>query len=216
MTALLIVLGIVAFLIVLLILPVTVSASFENELTAKVSYLFFHYKILPQPEKPEQLEKEDEKKKTEKQKENSSISKLKGIIKQKGLSGFLNIVKDFVSIGTGAAKQLFSHVTVHHASVYIDVADEDAAQAAILYGYTCSVVYPAMSLLVNNLKCKEYEIHVQADFNEKKSKVQFSLKAHVALLYLLKIMLTALFQSLKVLKAAQINTTKKNKENGKV
>jgi hypothetical protein len=216
MTALIIVLGIVIFLLFLLILPITVSANFENELTAKVSYLFFHYKILPQPEKPKQLEKNNKEKKEEKQEENSTISKIKGIINQKGLPGFLNIIKDFVSVGTGAAKKLFSRVTIQTVSVHIEVADEDAAQAAILYGYTCSVVYPAMSLLVNNLKCKEYQIHIHADFKEKKSKVQFYIKAQVRLLFILKITLTALLQSLKVLKDTRINTTKKNKENEKV
>ena len=211
MTALIIILCIILFFFILLLFPVTVYAGFEDELTAKITYLFIHYKILPQPEKPEQKEEEDKKEeeKDEKQKENGTISKIKGIIKQKGLSGFLDIIREFVSIGTGSAKKLFSHIVIDNISVDIAVADEDAAQAAIFYGYTCSVAYPAMALLVNNMKCKKYHIHINADFNENESIVQFKIKAQIQLLFIFSSALPALFKSLKVLKAVKINPTNK-------
>jgi hypothetical protein len=188
-----------------------VYAGFEDELTAKVTYLFIHYKILPQPEKSKQKEEEDKKEeeKEEKQQENDTISKIKGIIKQKGLSGFLDIIKEFVSIGTGSAKKLFSHIIINNISVDIAVADEDAAQAAIFYGYTCSVVYPAMALLVNNMKCKKYHIHINADFNENESKVQFKIKAQIQLLFIFSSALPAFFKSLKVFKEARISPANK-------
>ena len=211
MTALIIILCIILFFFILLLFPVTVCAGFEDELTAKVTYLFIHYKILPQPEKPEQKEEEDKKEeeKDEKQKENGTISKIKGIIKQKGLSGFLDIIREFVSIGTGSAKKLFSHIVIDNISVDIAVADEDAAQAAIFYGYTCSVAYPAMALLVNNMKCKKYHIHINADFNENESKIQFKIKAQIQLLFILSSAVPALFKSLKVIKEAKISPTNK-------
>jgi len=211
MTALIIILCIILFFFILLLFPVTVCAGFEDELTAKVTYLFIHYKILPQPEKPEQKEEEDKKEeeKDEKQKENGTISKIKGIIKQKGLSGFLDIIREFVSIGTGSAKKLFSHIVIDNISVDIAVADEDAAQAAVFYGYTCSVVYPAMALLVNNMKCKKYHIHINADFNENESKVQFRIKSQIQLLFIFSSALPAFFKSLKVFKEARISPANK-------
>lgn len=211
MTALIIILCIILFFFILLLFPVTVYADFEDELTAKVTYLFIHYKILPQPEKPARKEEEKKKEgqKEEKQQENDTILKIKGIIKQKGLSGFLNIIKEFVSIGTGSAKKLFSHIVINNISVDIAVADEDAAQAAIFYGYTCSVVYPAMALLVNNVNCKKYHIHINADFNENESKVQFKIKAHIQLLFIFSSALPAFFKSLKVFKEAKISPANK-------
>ena len=211
MTALIIILSILFFFFLLLLCPVTVHASFEDEFTAKVTYLFFRYKILPQPEKAEadKEENEDNEQKEEKQQKNDIKSKIKGIIEQKGLSGFLNIVKEFAAIGTGAAKKLFSHIVINDISVNIVVADEDAAQAAIYYGYTCSVVYPAMSLLVNYMKCKQYHINIAPHFNEKESRVQFKVKAHIQLLFIFSAAIPALLKTIKVVKTAKITPESK-------
>ncbi len=210
MTALIVILCIILFFFILLLFPVTVYVTFEDELTAKVRYLFFRYKISPQPEKSEEKEKKDNEQEEEKQQKNDIKSKIKGIIEQKGLSGFLNIIKEFVSIGTGAAKKLFSHIVINNISVNISVADEDAAQTAICYGYTCSVVYPAMALLVNNMKCKKYDINIVPNFDEKESRVRFKTKAHIQLLFIFSSAIPALYKSFKVLKAAKI-TPKNNK-----
>lgn len=212
MTALIVILSIILFFFLLLLCPVTVHASFEDELIAKVTYLFFRYKILPQPEKAkaEKEEKKENEQKEEKQQKNDIKSKIKGIIEQKGLSGFLNIVKEFAAIGTGTAKKLFSHIVINDISVNIAVADEDAAQAAIYYGYTCSVVYPAMSLLVNYMRCKRYHINIAPIFNEKESKVQFKVKAHIQLLFIFSSAIPALIKTIKVFKAAKITPKNKN------
>ena len=84
MTALIIILCILFFFFILLLFPVTVSASFEDEFAAKVTYLFIHYKILPQSEKAEQKQETTDEEKEKKKQGNDTLSKIKGIIKQKG------------------------------------------------------------------------------------------------------------------------------------
>lgn len=210
MAALIVIICIIIFLFLLLLFPVTVCASFEDALTAKVGYLFFVYKIFPHPEGPEKKEKNDIEQKKEKQKKNDIKSKIKGIIEQKGLMGFLNIIKEFVAIGTGTAKTIFSHIVINNISVNITVADEDAAQTAIYYGYTSSVVYPAMALLVNNMKCKKYDMNIAPDFNVKKSRVQFEIKAYIQLLFILSTAIPAFIKSIKVIKTAKTPPKNKN------
>nr|WP_319488049.1 DUF2953 domain-containing protein [uncultured Caproiciproducens sp.] len=212
MIALMIILGIILFIFALLLCPISVYARFENEFSAKVSYLFISYKIPSQPQAAEKMEKTGEEKSEEK---NDAYSKIKDIIRQKGLSGFLNIISEFASIATGAAKKIFSHIVIHNISVDISVADEDAAQAAICYGYTCSVVYTAMGLFVNNVKCKDYHIHIVPDFNEKESRILFTCKVKIKLLFILSSMLPALLKFLKVLMKAKINPTKITKTTDK-
>ena len=209
MTALFIILCIVLFFLILFLCPVTVYAHFENELTAKVRYLFINYKIFPQPQKAEVQVSEEDKK--EKAKADDTKSKIKGIIEQKGLSGFLSIIKDFASIATGTAKKLFFHMIIDNISTDIAVADEDAAQTAILYGYVCAVVYPSMGLLVNGMKCRKYHINIVPDFQSKESRIRFEVKSHIKLLFIVSSGLSALIQSLKVLKAAKF-TSKKSKK----
>ncbi len=206
MTALWIVLGILLFLFILLLCPVHLYATFENEFSAKVRYLFITYKVYPQPEetKPEQAQEVKEKK--EKQAENDAKSRIRGIIEQKGLSGFLEILKEFASIATGAAKKLFVHFIIDYISTDVSVADEDAAQTAILFGGICAAVYTPMGMLVNNLKCKEYHINIVPNFQAKECKIRFHFRAHISLLFLISSSLAAFLQSIKVFKSIRQTT----------
>jgi Protein of unknown function (DUF2953). len=212
MTALLIVLGIVLFLFVLLLFPVSVSACFEQEFSAKIKYLFFSYQIPSESQESGEPEKTGKEETGEK---SDAYSKFRDIIKRKGLSGFLDIISEFASIATGAAKKLFSHVVIQRIFVDIAVADEDAAQAAISYGCTCSVVYPAMAVLVTRVKCKDYHIHIAPDFNEKECRIFFTCEIKTKLLFILSSMLPALLKSLMLLKKIKINPTKINKTTDK-
>ncbi len=206
MTALWIVLGILLFLFILLLCPVHLYATFENEFRTKVRYLFITYKVYPQPEetKPEQAQEVKEKK--EKQAENDAKSRIRGIIEQKGLSGFLEILKEFASIATGAAKKLFVHFIIDYISTDVSVADEDAAQTAILFGGICAAVYTPMGMLVNNLKCKEYHINIVPNFQAKECKIRFHFRAHISLLFLISSSLAAFLQSIKVFKSIRQTT----------
>jgi hypothetical protein len=204
MTALIIILSIILFFLILLLCPVTVYAYFEDELTAKVRYLFITYKIHQKPEEEKRKLADGTEEIEKKVKTNETKSRIKDIIEQKGLSGFLNIIKDFASIATETAKKLFSHMIINNISTDIAVADEDAAQTAILYGYVCTLVYTSIGLLVNNMKCRNYHINIVPDFQSKESRIRFEAKAHIQLLFLVSSGLSALLRSLKVLKAAKI------------
>lgn len=213
MNALQIVFIIILFFGILLVCPVTVKMRFENEFTATIRYLFFRYKIRPEPKAPEQEEEKVGKEKTEEKEDTKS--KIKEIIKQKGLSGFLSIISEFASVATGAAKKLFSRLTIQNISVDIAVANEDAAQAAIYYGYTCSVVYTAMGILVANKNCKRYHIDIVPDFNRKESRILFQCKIRIKLFSILTSLLPALIQSLKIYKAAKANPKTPNNSTNK-
>ena len=147
-----------------------------------------------------------------KEKSNGTKSKIKDIIEQKGLCGFLNIIKDVAAIATGSAKKIFSHIVIHNISTNIAVADGDAAQTAILYGHICTVVYTSIGILVNNVKCRKYHINIVPDFQSKESRIDFELKAHIRLLFLVSSGLTALLRTLKVLSAAKITSKVKRKQ----
>ncbi len=193
---------ILAVLILLLICPVSLTAQYESELQAKISYLFFSYNLdYNQDEAVVEIEetgKEEEKK--IKIKTNDTIEKIKDIIKQKGLSGFLNIIKEFASIAVGAAKKLFSHMIVDSLSTNIAVANGDAAETAILYGNVCSIVYTSMGILIHNLKCKDYHIHIVPDFQSSESRIQFRFQAHIKLCFLVTAGLAAFYRFIKAMK----------------
>jgi len=202
MTALIITLCILLLFAILLVCPVTIRAAFETQLSAKVRYLFISYTIVPQKEKDsKKAKKKAEGQKAEKKEDNKS--KIKGILKQKGLGGFLSLVKEFTGIATESAKRLLKHLVISNISTEIIVATEDAAQTALNYGYVCAVIYPTFSVIIGNCKCKKYNIRVVPDFDKSESEVAFSVKASVKLFFIISAALSALFNFLKIMKSAK-------------
>lgn len=205
MTGWIIFIIILVLIVFLLFCPVTVFVGFENELSASIKYLFFHYNIVPDLKEQPKEEKLEEEKKIDKTKKKS---KIKGIIEQKGLSGFLNIIKEFSLILADTAKFLISRIKIKNFYINIIVADEDAANTAIKYGNTCSVIYTAAGWILNNIKYSRYYINIVPDFEAKKNKIKFELKVSIKLIFILLIMFSALFKSIKLLKTSEINLSK--------
>lgn len=205
MTVLLIVFGILLFLFVLLLFPVHVFLWFETELHVRVRYLFFRYTALPRPaEKEPEPAAEKNKEKTEK---NETKSKIREIIEQKGLSGFVGILKELASVAAGTAKKLFSHMVIDLLYADVTVSDEDAAQTALLYGGVCAAVCGSAGALLSCMKCRCYHINVAPDFQAKQPVVKFELRAHLLPLFLVSPAVSALFRSLKIMKSA-VQTSK--------
>lgn len=205
-TALIIIASILLLLLILLFCPVTIYAHYENKLRLKIRYLFFHYTIGEKEEKQEPQKKEENIAKAD-----ETESGIRDIIKQRGLSGFLNILKRLASIVTGTAKKLLSHVVIDRISTDIAVADGDAARTAILYGNVCSVVYTAFGVLVNNIKCKDYHINIVPDFQSQESRIRFDGKAHLSLLFFVSYGLTALVHFIQALQETGLTKQKEQK-----
>lgn len=202
MTALIIILGIVLVLAGLLVCPVIIRASFEDELFMKARYLFLSYTIVPQKEKQPKKAKKKEAEQKEEPKSDTK-SKIKEIFDQKGLGGFLSLMKEITDLAAGSAKRLFQHLVISNISANLVIGTDDAAQTALNYSYACMAVYPAFSAIVANCKCKKYSAQVVPDFDKKESEIKFSVKATIKLFFIISAALSALFQFLKVMKRAK-------------
>lgn len=199
MTAIWIIFGVLLLFLFLLLCPVVVYVDYDAEPTVKVRFLLVKVTLYPRPEKekPAGQEKTEDRKKNE---ENPAKSKIKGILEQKGLSGFLEILREFASATSDTAKKGISHLVIDRLFLDLTVSDPDAAQTAILYGEVCAAVYTPMGILLNKLKCRQYHLNIVPDFQKKKCEIRFSLKAHILLLFLVTAALKAPLQSLKIFK----------------
>lgn len=206
MTALIVIGCILLFLILLLLCPVSVQIQFKDALSGRVRYLFFVYRIQSQEEPEEKAEKEIEKKAESKEGKN----KIKDIISQRGLSGFLNLLKEIMAAATEQVKKLLLHVIVTRLNLDVTVATDDAAKTAVTYGGSCAVIYPAMSFLVTQTKCKKYGVSVVPDFDRTESVVSFELRAHIKLLFLVKTALASLKIFLKFYRSLKSDTDHNN------
>lgn len=192
--------GIFLIFAIVLACPVIVDVQFKDSFLVKIKVLGIPITVFPQKEKPQTEEKKvkkEKKKKPEKEK-TGKFSKIKGILESKGLSGLLDFFKELAGVAAGTGKKLFSHLVIYQLSVDISISNEDAAKTAIQYGQACAVVYPAMSMITTVAKCKQSHVCVIADFDDKKTKADFRLKAGMRPIFVLTAGISGLIRLIKV------------------
>lgn len=174
MTALTIILGIIAFFVLILSIRVTVYMTYDEEFKLDIGWLFIKLHILPKKEKPEKEEKpkkekepkEDnkeqlpEEEKPKEKKDNIIVS----FYKNQGFSGVLQLLKDTVSAINGMFGTIFRHFVFRELKLYMTVGTSDAAETAQLYGKTCAAVFPAIGLITSTCNVKEYDCAVRPNF----------------------------------------------------
>ena len=193
--------GIFLIFAIVLVCPVIIDIQFKDSFVVKIKILGIPITVFPQKEKPqseEQKVKKKKKKKPEEKEKTGKFSKIKGILESKGLSGLLDFFKELAGVAAGTGKKLFSHLVIYQLSVDISISNEDAAKTAIQYGQACAVVYPAMSMITTVAKCKQSHVFVIADFDDKKTKADFRLKAGMRPIFVLTAGISGLIRLIKV------------------
>ena len=173
MTALYIILGIIAFFVILLSVKVAVTVHYEDDVAVSVKWLFLKFNILPKPEKEEKTEKKD-KKKEEKPKEESEVipepkKKKKDnmfvrFYRNRGVEGVVQLLKDTANAVGGMFRRIGRAFLFEELIISLMVGAGDSAETAIKYGKTCSVAFPAMGLIVDTMRVKKYNIEINPDF----------------------------------------------------
>ena len=175
MTALYIILGIIAFFVILLSVKVAVTVHYEDDVAVSVKWLFLKFNILPKAEKEDKPEKKNEKKKKEeKPKEESEVipepkKKKKDnmfvrFYRNRGVEGVVQLLKDAANAVGGMFKRIGRAFLFEELIISLTVGAGDSAETAIKYGKTCSVAFPAMGLIVDTMRVKKYNIEINPDF----------------------------------------------------
>lgn len=189
MIVLWILLGLLAVVFLLLLVPVHADVRYREKLELDVRYLFLRRTLLPAPEEPqaEKAEAPSKEKKLEaqKRKKNPMLEKLARFKEAEGLSGLLHLAGDFLRLtGTSAAK-IIRRLKIRNFDLYVLTGDEDAAAAAILYGQACAVVYPAAEALFTLAKCRRRRVSVDLDYAVKTPAVQLAADVSIRPLFAL-------------------------------
>ena len=174
MTALYVIIGIIAFFIVLLSIKFVVTVHYEDDIAVSVGWLFLKFNILPAKEdKPEKKKKENNKKTTEKPKETNEVVKepkakkdnmFVRFYKNRGVSGVVQLLKDAAKALGGMFKRIGRAFLFEELYVSLDVGASDSAETAIKYGKVCSAAFPAMGLIVSTMRVRKYSIQINPDF----------------------------------------------------
>ena len=205
MLALYIVLGVLLVLFLPMLLNVVIYFTYDGESHLSLRIAFVKLRLVPP--KPEKKKKQTKKKKTQKkpkekkpgdtkEKKPSTVKKL---YKEKGLTGILNIVQSLSQLAVGTFKDVFAALKVRRLTFNIRIAGKDAADTAVKYGYVCSAVFPAMSVILHNVRVRRYNVRVEPDFSDNPStKIDVDAVVKIRIIRILKILIVRAVQALKI------------------
>lgn len=225
MTALYIILGIIALIVILFSIKVSVTAEYADSFSLDVQWLFIKLHIFPQTEEQKakkaakKAKKEEKKKKPEKEKkeEDKPSEPKKNIFKEfyenQGFGATVELIQTAAAQLGGFMGSIYRAFVIENLKLLLKVSSgDDAAQNAIKYGKVCSAVYPSMGFICSNMKVKKYEVNVVPDFISQENKAQFALSLSVRPIKLTNAVVVLAFRLLfKVLLKLLKGSKKKNK-----
>lgn len=212
MIALYIILGVLLLLFLLTLFNVWVLANYDNELKLSVRIAFVEFQLVPpkpkkkkkKKKKPKDSTKKKKKKKPEEKPKKEKSFNIMDYVKEKGVSGILNIVKRVSKLAAGALKDLFSKITVKKLSLFIRIAGEDAADSAVKYGQLCSVLYPSLKVIAEVVTVEDYDIDVEPDFSdEPKTVAKGEVVARIRIISILIVVFKRGFEALRLILKAK-------------
>ena len=207
MTALYIILGIIAFFIIVLSIPVVLDLEYTDAVRCKVSWLFLKFTLYPFPEKKPEEKKEE---KPKPKKENF----LKTFYNNQGLSGVIELINNCVGALKRFSVRLIKRaVIIKKFHLDIHITEDDAAATAIKYGKVCAALYPSLGFICSNMKVKDYKANVFADYCGEKTTVSFVTKTAFIPRALINAGIALVFSLLKQLLKVVISNNKSSKNN---
>lgn len=175
MTALYVIIGVIAFFIVLLSIKLVITVHYEDDISLSVGWLFLKFNILPKKEnedKPKKEKKKKEKKEEQPQNKDETIKEPKKkkdnmfvrFYKNRGVSGVVQLLKDAANALGGMFKRIGRSFLFEELFIALEVGASDSAETAIKYGKVCSAAFPAMGLIVSTMRVNKYSIDINPDF----------------------------------------------------
>ena len=158
-------LGILLFLFVLLLLPVHTRVRFDGTLQVWAGLGPVSLRVFPlKPGKKKSSKKE----KTQAAEKDSGKNKKKAKT-SKGKTPFsFEVVCDYIRLAAEALGKLRRRLVLKNLSCHLKIASADAAKTAITYGEVTGAVSVLYPVLERNLRIRQTDISVDADFEGSK------------------------------------------------
>lgn len=190
-----ILLGIVMLIMIILFLPINLFAEYNKDFNCILKVGFIKFRIYP----PKPAKNKKQKKTTKKQNKAQKEKPKTNLLKEKGLSWFVDLIKKVADLAKNVLKDFFSHIILKKFMLSIKIAGDDAADTAIKYGACCSAVYPSVGIITRAVRCKNYGVDIVPDFDEKaESQLYFLCEAKVLLFRVLALVVKYGIKSLKL------------------
>lgn len=208
MTFLYVLLGIIAFFVILLSIRITINAEYFDEFKLSISWLFLKIQILPSNKKDKsQKEKKPKKEKPAKEPssepepdpaEQSTEKKENIFVKfynNQGFDGVIELINNAVSALGKMFSSFKKHIVIRELFLFMTVTGGcDAAETAMEYGRICQKVFPAMSFICSNLPVKKYDVEIEPDFIGLKNSAQFATSIHIRPIFFINAVFVLVFR----------------------
>lgn len=182
MVLLIIILAVLAFIVLLLFIPISVHIKYDGDFSVKLKVAGIKaYGVEPKEDIKEPKPDNESDKKAKKQTE-KVFDKLK---KKHGFTGAVKEIFTLIKAVLERLKDNLKHIGVRKLCLDIRVSTGDAATTAIEYGAICAAVYPVLTLLDGLANVKMKSINVSSDFNSDDSFFGFSVVVRVRIVYLI-------------------------------
>ncbi len=213
-------LGIIAFFVLILSIPVKISLSFDDKIHLTVKYLFLKLNILPtDPNKPKKVPKpkKEPKPKEEKPKDETPKEKkpnpILEMVKANGYDGMMLVIKNLGRVLGIYGGKIFKSIVFDEIDVYVSVGTGDAASTAIKYGETCQKIYPVFGFICSNNIVKKYDILVEPDFLANKTQTEMFIDLSITIRKIINATFAMVFRLIFSVGLKFILGAKKGKEN---
>ena len=159
MIALWIILGLLALILVLLLLPAGIAVSYRNgTLTAEGRWLFLHFTLWPLPEK----DKAEKEQKPEGKSEAAPKKKKTG--EKRPFMDWLQLINDLLPLLGEALQKTLGAITLKRCQITMVIAAEEADQTAIRYGRANALLYTIYAFLGRHIRVKEFKAELRQDY----------------------------------------------------
>ncbi len=197
MTALIIILSIIAFFTLLLFIPLRVKIKAESELYITLSYLFLRFRLYPKKQKKKQKPPEKAAAKSGKKPPEKDGEKKPGYIqklfKEKGAAAAIRELTDILKTVLKQFFKMLKHLKFNKLFLTVHVADNDAAKAAIEYGAVNAAIFPLLALADTASGINRKKVDIYCEF-EGESSLSADIRLSLRPIFLLTSALAALFK----------------------
>ena len=176
MTALYIILGIIALFAGLLSVPVVLRVEYAGSVALRLRWLFFTILRMPAPEdkkpkkkkkkkkeKPEKEKKKEDKPKKEKEKKPNPLQKF---YEYQGIDGFIELLRRTVDALKKFRHGLWRCFCIRELKLHMVVMGGEPQELVEKYGKICAGIYPALGWLSAHLRSRPGKVRatIQPDF----------------------------------------------------
>lgn len=200
MTALYVVGGIVLLFVLLLLMPVTLSVSYDDEFSYKLKYAFVT--VLPSKKENKQQATDTDKADKSKNKSKNKISEKLGFIselfKNNDLPYAISELLSLISSVFNRFDDLLCRTSVSRLNLDMKLHKPDAAAAAIFYGEVCAVLYPLLGFINSKVPIRHKKISVLCDYDGPKTDCKLYLKWRLIPIFCIKPLVLLILDIIKM------------------